>query len=151
MVKKIEILVVIAIIIAVGTFFAGYTVGAGTNEPGSIGDPLITKSYLEKRLTEMTGISSGGGTAANGQSAGYISVTVAAGKNISLKAGAEMVLYRGNATFGSGSQLINLASSNLFEGGNSVVIYNSFLAVKDSTLQANGECVVFIRGSYTIK
>lgn len=39
------------------SFWIGAYVGAATNnvDPGSVGDPIITKSYLEERLSEVAG------------------------------------------------------------------------------------------------
>ena len=55
-------------------FSAGVFTGAATNqaEPGSSGDPLITKSYLEERLLEMQNTNS---TASNGNSQSNVDLT----------------------------------------------------------------------------
>ena len=49
-------------------FCSGVTVGAATGEPGSAGDPLITRSYLEQELA--------------GLAAGYECITLKQGERL---------------------------------------------------------------------
>ena len=43
-------------VLCVLTFKAGVMVGAADNEPGSVGDPLVSKSYLDSRLDGLSGV-----------------------------------------------------------------------------------------------
>ena len=65
-------------------FCSGMTVGAATAEPGSAGDPLITRSYLEAQLENVTG--------------GYECITLKKGETLSLVQGGQMILYTGSAS-----------------------------------------------------
>lgn len=138
--------IAIALILAtcISTFYMGTKVGASNNEPGSVGDPLITESYLEKRLEEVNGSSTS-------TSSSYKKVTVESGKVITLTEGSTTVVYSGSGTITSGGELINLATSELFVSGNSTVKYASMLAVKNNVgIKATGSMVVYVSGSYKI-
>lgn len=136
----------VALILAtcISTFYMGTKVGASNNEPGSAGDPLITESYLEKRLEEVGG-SSGSTTSS------YKKVTVESGKVITLTEGSTMVVYSGSGSITSGGEFINLATSELFVSGNSTVKYACMLAIKSTAgIKATGSMVVYVAGSYKI-
>lgn len=113
-------------------FCSGMTVGAATNEPGSAGDPLITLSYLEKRLEHAGG--------------GYECITLKKGETLLLSQGAEVILYTGNAKV-SGS-LIDTTDGILTTAGAKVQKYHSYLAPADeSGFTAEATCVIFLSGS----
>lgn len=139
--KKIGIVIsFIAIIFIV--FKVGLEVGAATTEPGSAGDPLITKSYLDKRLEELSG----------GGSGGYKKVTVKKNESLTASEGTELILYSGSATVKGQDGLINLSSGELFKSGNTMVKYNIFLSPdSDSGIKANTIAILFIKGNYNIR
>lgn len=139
--KKIGIVIsFIAIIFIV--FKVGLEVGAATTEPGSAGDPLITKSYLDKRLEELSGVGSGG----------YKKVTVKKNEALTVSEGTELILYSGSATVKGQDGLINLSSGELFKSGNTMVKYNIFLSPdSDSGIKANTTAILFIKGNYNIR
>ena len=75
--RKKVIVSVIVIICAVAVFKAGMIAGAaGDAEPGSVGDPLITKSYLDAYIQNL-GLSSETGT-----SEGYTKVVLSKGSTL---------------------------------------------------------------------
>ena len=142
--KKLMIMIKTAVLLAVGAavFFAGKRVGAATSQPGSQSDPLVTLSYLEKRLAEG-GIVSGTG------SVSFEEVSLVSGEKLTLYDGAEAVVIRGNGTvFGSG--LISLTGGELFKEGTSVVLYSDYLAAGSGCgIKASGTMRVYVKGGYT--
>ena len=112
-------------------FCSGVTVGAATNEPGSAGDPLITRSYLEQQL--------------QGAGGGYECITLKKGETLSVVQGAQIVLYTGTAAV-EGS-LIDTTEGRLTSQGSKVQKYHSYLAPADeSGFTAEGTCVIFLSG-----
>lgn len=112
-------------------FCSGMTVGAATNEPGSAGDPLITRSYLEQQLKTVGG--------------GYECITLKKGETLLLSQGAQVILYTGTAAV-KGS-LIDTTEGNLISSGTKAQKYHSYLAPADeSGFTAEGTCVIFLSG-----
>lgn len=120
-----------AVLLAAGAvlFGSGMKTGAATAaEPGSVGDPLITQSYLEQRL-----------------SAGsvYECVTLAKGSTLELSQGAQLILYTGSAKI-KGS-LIDTTAGTLTSAGTGAERYHTYLAPADgSGLTAQAACVIFV-------
>lgn len=122
-------------------FHAGVARGASSAVPGSVSDPLITKSYLDSRLSEIG--------AGNGTAASFRQVLLSKGEAIVAQAGCEVMLYSGNAEISEGS-LVNMTSGELFKNGNSVLRYHLHLAAEKGTkITAAGNVTLFVRGEYT--
>jgi hypothetical protein len=142
--KKLITIIKIALLLAVGAvlFFTGKKVGAATVQPGSQSDPLVTLSYLEKRLGE------GVTTSANGSGAGFEVVSLASGDRITLNDGAEAVVIRGNGTvFGQG--LISITGGEMFTEGTSVVLYSDYLAAGTGCgIKASGMMKIYVKGGF---
>lgn len=112
-------------------FCSGMTVGAATAEPGSAGDPLITRSYLEAQLENVTG--------------GYECITLKKGETLSLVQGGQMILYTGSASV-TGS-LIDITEGSVSVAGAKAQKYHSYLAPADgSGVTAEATCVIFVSG-----
>ena len=112
-------------------FCSGITVGAATNEPGSAGDPLITRSYLEQQLA--------------GIGSGYECITIKKGETLFLSQGAQVILYTGTAT--AEGSLIDMTEGSLASEGSKIQKYHSYLAPADeSGFTAEGTCVIFLSG-----
>ena len=112
-------------------FWSGMSVGAATGEPGSAGDPLITKSYLEMQLKNIGG--------------GYECITLAKGDTLSLSQGAQVVLYTGTAKIKG--PLLDMTEGKLSDTGNSVEKYHAYLVPADgSGFTAATTCVIFLSG-----
>lgn len=121
----------VAVLTGTVLFCSGMTVGAATNEPGSAGDPLITRSYLEKQLSAVGG--------------GFECITLKKGETLSLAQGAQVILYTGAASV-EGS-LIDTTGGSLASAGSKVQKYHSYLAPADeSGFTAEGTCVIFLSG-----
>ena len=72
---------VVLLAVAAAVFFAGREVGAASSQPGTQSDPLVTLSYLEKRLKE------GGVTSGSAGSAAFESVSLSSGEKLTLADG----------------------------------------------------------------
>ena len=119
---------------------AGRVEGAsGGGVPGSAGDPLITQSYLEERLKQVSG----------GTATGFVRVTLLRGEGIVLDSGSELMLYSGSAAVTGADGLVNLTTGELFKRGNSTVRYNLYLAPANGCgIEADGNVTAYIRGNY---
>ena len=138
---KIKSLIIVILILLAGTgvFYIGKAYGAGESSPGTSGDPLITKSYLEERLA-------GVGEPVRG----FKRVVLNKGDALYADRGSEIVIYRGNAAVKGEGGLINLSKGVLFKEGDTAVKYNIFLAPDDGCgIIASGKVIVFVSGSYS--
>jgi len=144
--KKLMIIIKTAILlgIAVVVFFAGKSVGAATAQPGSQSDPLVTLSYLEKRLKD-------GGISQNStDSASFEAVSLAKGDRLTLDDGTEAVVIQGNGKV-FGKELINLTGGEAFKEGTNVVLYSDYLAVGTGRgIAALGKMQVYVKGGYSL-
>lgn len=112
-------------------FCSGMTVGAATNEPGSAGDPLITRSYLEQQLENFSG--------------GCECITLKKGETLSLAQGSQVVLYTGSASITG--NMIDTTAGSLALAGNKAEKYHSYLTPADgSGFTAESTCVIFLSG-----
>lgn len=142
--RKICIVTVILLICGAGLFKAGMTVGAaGDAKPGSVNDPLITKSYLESYVNSL-GIS-------KDASAGYAKVVLSKGKTIIGHQGTEILLYSGSASaYAKGLELVNVTIGEAVGDGMSLGKYCIYLCPDvQAGLTALSDVVVFVKGKYT--
>lgn len=161
--KKKVIVAVLAVVLLVGSFAAGTVFGAQNAEPGTQGDPLITLSYLESRLSELeksltgkTSVSKGSsGTAsesASSASQGFVRLRLEKGQSITLADGGELVVYSGNGTVLGTTGMISLTGSELFDQGTSVVLYNHYMALGGASgVRATSAMIIYVKGEYTLK
>lgn len=70
-----------------------------TSTPGSADDPVVTKSYVDRKVAEVAQNAGGGGTVTggNGAMAPLEVVTIPTGKSIIVKAGGELIVRTGKA------------------------------------------------------
>ena len=133
--RKNGMLLLVAFILAFGSFHAGRVYGAGS-EPGSSGDPLITKSYLD---AELSGIETGG----------FRKIKVPKGRTLSAGSGTQLILYSGTAAVSSEGSLLNISTGDLFAAGDSIAKYQSYLVPeKGRGITCSSECILFIQGKY---
>ena len=135
---------VVILLCAAGIFGAGMAFGAGSGEPGSQGDPIVTLSYLESRL--------GSGTSGNaGTGAGFQKHTLSKGQNLKLSDGGMMIVFSGNGKIGGETGMLNLSTGEIFGDGTSAVLYSVFMGIgDDSRVTAAGNMVVYVAGSCEI-
>ncbi len=142
--KKIFVLAVILLVCGVGIFKAGMTVGAaGDAKPGSVNDPLITKSYLDSYISNL-GIS-------GDVNAGYKKVALTKGKTIVGHEGTEILLYSGSAkAYAKKADIVNMTIGEAVSDGMSLGKYCIYLCPdKESGITAMSDVIVFVKGSYT--
>jgi hypothetical protein len=140
-IHKILTVCILTVALLLATFRAGVAIGAQNGVPGSVNDPLITKSYLDERLAQISGDS---------QSGGMDKVTLSKGDCLSGSEGTTFVMTQGSAS-ASGSSLVNITKGESMADGMSISKYNTFL-VKDETgaIRADSACTVFVSGEYSV-
>lgn len=125
------------VLCAILFFKAGEAKGAINAEPGSAGDPLITKSYLDERLMGAMG--------------GFCAVRLTKSEKLTVAAGGEFVVYSGNATVVGAEGVVNLTNGELFAKGNSAIRYHLYLSPADTSgIRADKDCIVYVSGAYTV-
>ena len=145
--KKIMI-AVIAIAALLAAFKTGMAFGAGSAEPGSQGDPLVTLSYLNSRLE---GISGGTAVQTDG-GGGFLRVSLTKGQSLLLSDGAELVVYTGNGTVLGTTGMLSLTDAQMFPAGTSVVLYSQFLGIGgNSGVKASGNMIIYVKGGYRVE
>ncbi len=134
--KKKIVVFLICLAVGLAGFQAGRLVEAGSASPGSQSDPLITKSYLDERLSSLGDV----GTSVSG---GFSSTTLKKGETLTLPDGARLILVKGSASISSGS-MANLSEGTLFKSGNSLVLYSLFFAVGQTTVKAGSAVTAYL-------
>ena len=145
--KKIAIVLIIVVIGSLGIFKAGMLVGAaGEAKPGSVNDPLITKSYLESYISSL-------GLSGNSAASGYTRVTLKKGNTLVGNEGTETMLYSGSANaYVKGQQLVNLTIGEAYGDGMTLGKYCVYMCPdKSSGVVAMSDVVVFVKGDYSSK
>jgi len=133
-------LVLVALVVGLGLLGLGYNLGqraqAAGAEPGTEGDPLVSKSYVDQFTVLQV-------------------VNLPKGQKLIADAGAELVLRSGTAT-AIGSQLGGLADVTAGKdlGTGQAVPANHLLIVPRTDgrgLAAVTDCILLVRGPFTIK
>lgn len=147
--KRIIGIIVIGLIIFT-TFRVGMVAGAADSTPGTSSDPLITQSYLEKRLSELgSGNQTGDDKTVE---AAYKKVSVTKGKQLIVEEGSEFTLYSGEGSILGDKGVINLSAGEILEKGSEASTYQNYLSLSASSgIKATENCVIYVKGSYTIK
>lgn len=143
--KKIAIVLVIVIIGSVGLFKAGVMVGAaGEAKPGSVNDPLITKSYLESYISSL-------GLSGDSKTSGYSKVVLKKGATLIGAEGTEIMLYSGSANaYAKNEKLVNLTMGEACDDGMTLGKFCVYMCPdKSAGFVAVSDVVVYIKGTYT--
>lgn len=137
-IKKAGLFILTVVLAGLVSFEAGVKVGAADSEPGGVGDPLVSKSYLDSRLNELSGV--------------MTKVTLSKGSVLTASEGATIVLFSGNGTVsGNGAGLINVTAGELSAAGINLAKYNTYLFPDAATsVTAGSTMVVFVTGTYQI-
>lgn len=72
-----------------------FTVGSSATTPGSVSDPVVTKSYVDEQIRKIAGGASSGGGGGQAASQALEVVSVSSGKTLMLPAGSEAVIRAG--------------------------------------------------------
>ena len=167
--KKLKIVLAISIL-AVTTLYAA------DNGPGTSNDPLVTKSYVDKKIADMSG--SGGNSSdleaklkaqeqliddlssqisALKQQSGssFVIVSVPQGKIIFGKQGSELIIRSGEGTVMSGGQggIQDITAGTDINGGSQAPRYHLLIIPREDGrgLLANKVLTVMVRGGYSIQ
>lgn len=133
--KKWMLGIVLSVVLVFG---AGVAVGAAGTEPGSNSDPLITKSYLDSRMANVTAECS------------YQEVTLSKGKKLVCPKGTQIVLISGSAQ--TTASLSDITVGQRVAKNKAVSANHSCLVTKDSTgVKASKSCTLFVAGEYKIQ
>lgn len=166
--EKKRTILILCILVAAGIIFkTGQLVGAATAEPGSSGDPIITKSYLDSRLSKfeiemketlaagssresgtVSSLDAGSGAALTSAS-GFTKLLLKKGEKVTLSDGASAVLYKGNASLSSGEGLICLTKGEIYTKGMTPPLYVGLLSAGENTLTASSKLTLYVLGEYT--
>lgn len=141
--KRFKIISVLIIICLIGAV----TVIAG---PGSTEDPLVTKSYVDKKISEITG------TGGSSGSSEIITLQLKTGDILVAGSGSEFILRSGKATaYGDGKNGIpNVTSGTDIAIGRSIPTNSLLIFPRDDgrgIKVTTGPAWVMIRGSYTVR
>ena len=150
----------ITVLLAAVAVYIGYDISksyANTAVPGSVDDPIVTKSYVDERVAELVrqelaNIGGGGGGAA------LEVVTLPVGKRLMVSGGGEVIVRTGKAVAYSqdANGLSDLTEGKDIAPGQPVPTNHLILFPKDGRgievdpNQKNG-LIVLIRGSYQIQ
>lgn len=132
-------------------------------EPGSDGDPLISKSYIDNVLLPKIysyiddAVSKGGQSGEQTSSSSFEVVNVKAGKTVIAGAGTEMILRMGNGNIiGSARGGISDVTAGYDLPDKAQTPSNHLLIVplddgRGITISDDGDAILMIKGSYEIK
>ncbi|OBZ10353.1 hypothetical protein A7975_21495 [Bacillus sp. FJAT-26390] len=125
--------------------------------PGSVEDPVVTKSYVDEQLAKLGGGTPGGGTTPVAESALEV-VTVPAGKTLMAGQGTEVIVRVGKAIAYSSdaSGIADLTGGTDLTKGKAVPTNHLLLFPREGRgilpdpNQKNG-LTVLVKGSYTLQ
>lgn len=152
--KKRIIGILSAAVIIIVSFRTGMVFGSSGNEAGTTSDPLITKSYLEKRLKEISGdaYSDPVVQTGSGEQLAYRKVSVTKGKYLLVAEGGEFIIYSGSGVILGDRGAMDLLEGEVNKTGSSTLPYHNYLSLsQNSGVKAVSSCIIYVRGDYTIK
>lgn len=140
--KKIFLLIVLFLGAMAATFQVGVAIGAQNGVPGSVNDPLITKSYLDARLADVSGT--------NTASSGMTKVSLTKGNTITGGEGTMFVLISGSAMAG-GNGIVNITGGEILKDGMTISKYNTYLSTETTgAIRADSNAVIYVSGAYKL-
>ncbi len=156
--------VMLVILLSVSVIFnVTLVMSAGTAEPGSAEDPIISKSYVDARFTQLESqfkaLQSKYDAAlkelqTGGSSQGFAVVELQKGKTIISGDGAEIILRSGTATAikGTYGSLADTTSAKDLAAGAAVTKNHLLISSRNDGrgLKATAMCYLLVRGGYTI-
>lgn len=173
MTKRMKLTAIILGILVVGT-----SVYAAKGDPGSSNDPLVTKSYVDNKIAEVSGSASSSDLSkleskiqAQTQmidvltqeinnlkeqgSSSYEVVTVPAGQSIIGKQGTEIIVRSGNGQVlaSAGGGLQDMTEGKDLLAGSSVPKYHLVIIPREDGrgIYAEKDLIVMVRGGYNIQ
>ena len=119
-------------------FSAGIAAGAAGTDPGSDGDPLVTKSYVDEQIAQVKGESA------------FEVVTLGAGKKLSCDPGTQIVMTSG-AGKATGA-LSDTTKGEKLAKGKKAENHHMYLTTSANTgIKVTKSAKVLVNGNYAIK
>lgn len=139
--------IVAGLVIVFSVFAVTVAAAAAADTPGSEGDPVVTKSYVDTQIAKLKG----GGTASDT----YVVAELKAGQRLLGKGGTEIILRSGEATAidNGANGVSDITAGKDLMTGQSIGQNHLLLVPKDDGrgIQAITDLFVMVRGSYTIQ
>lgn len=128
-------------------------VGAALPAFANNGDPLVSLSYLNKRLEQIESKLQGG-TPSTGGASNLVVVNLEAGDKLIVAQGTEMIPRTGSVTAiaGTSGGLSDITEGANLSQGNKAPIDHLLIAPRSDGrgLKANTKAIVLVRGSYSV-
>ncbi|HVI40131.1 MAG TPA: hypothetical protein VM577_05685 [Anaerovoracaceae bacterium] len=139
--------VVAGLVIVFSVFAVTVAAAAASDTPGSEGDPVVTKSYVDSQIAQLKS----GGVSSDT----YTVVQVKAGQKVFGKEGTEIILRSGEATAidNGANGVSDITAGKDLMTGQSIGQNHLLLVPKDDGrgIQAITDLFVMVRGSYSIQ
>ena len=119
---------------------------AGEAKPGSVNDPLITKSYLESYISSL-------GISGSSAVSGYVKVNLQKGSTLIGNEGTEIMLFAGSANaYAKDQQLVNLTIGEACDDGMTLGKFCEYMCPdKSAGIVAVSDAIVYVKGAYSTK
>ena len=144
--NKLVLMVSLVILLLAGSIL----IAAAAGSPGSQDDPVVTKSYVDQKIAQLSG-----GIPAGGGSPVFTVIEVEAGKKVIGAEGTEMILRGGEAVaLDNGVDGISDVTSGTDLKKGTVITRNHHLLVPKADgrgIQATAKIWVMVKGAYTIE
>lgn len=131
----------------VGSLVLATTTSANSGAPGSAGDPLVTKSYVDEQISKISG---------TGGSAQLVVETLHAGQQLIAEAGTEIIVRSGNVVglmSPAGDGIPNVTAGTDIRGTR--IPLNNMLLIPRSDGRGvrviEGPAYIMVRGAYQIR
>lgn len=147
------------------TLVAGFMLGqigqADTpSTPGSADDPIVTKSYVDGKIAQLSGGNSGNpGSAGGASTGGYKVLVLKQGQTLkaSTEAGLEVIVRNGDvaAIQGQLGGLSDVTGGSDLTGGTKVTANHLLVFARNDgrgiQINSGGDTYVLVRGAYTVQ
>lgn len=149
--KHLKIGLVIAFVLIVGSVTT--VLAGGTNDPGSVNDPVVTKSYVDEQINKLA--QSGAISSGSGETSGLLVLTLEKGDILIGKSGTEMILRGGVAViYGEGNDGVPDITTGIDVGIGKNVTKNHQLIFPRNDGRGlkitKGPAYVMLKGNYEI-
>ncbi len=152
--------------IMLATLVVGSSVYAAKGDAGSSNDPLVTKSYVDSKVTQLQKtvevqasmidlLAQEINNMGKEESSGYEVVTVPAGQSIVGKQGTEIIVRSGNGQVlaSDGGGLQDMTEGTDLLGGSEIPKYHLVIIPREDGrgIYATKDLIVMVRGGYNIQ
>lgn len=139
--------IVTGLVIVISVFAVTVAAAAAADTPGSEGDPVVTKSYVDSQIAQMKG--------SGAESGAYVVVQVSAGQRLLGKSGTEIILRSGEATAidNGANGISDMTAGKDLMTGQSIGQNHLLLVPRDDGrgIQAITDIFAMVRGAYSIQ